>query len=447
LTRKEFAKFIQQVDRNNALTDAAFLAVYEVPADEPADERGVRLEQLQSQAERAGISAGDFNAWYPACEERYWNDPARFRIRADRPGAAFALCALDEVEAQPVDWLFPGVIPRGEITVIGADGGTGKGFYQAAIIAALTNGTPCPMFENGAAPPCAGRVLYCTGEDPIPQVIVPRMRAAGADVHKINAVDSTDYFRRKGAALTLEADEMRKMILEFKPDLVIIDPLQSFLGDGVDMAKRNEMRKAILPFRSAIREVNAAGILTMHTNKRGQVAGRQRLADSSDMWDIARAVFMLGKDKSSGAIYASQEKNSYAPTARTALFEIRGSGNAAKAELRAFTDNKDIDFIAATKTRLAVTREAAQDAILDALHDSTALNMPSEQLRRMVMQGTGCSESTFRDAKRALTQAGQIYSHKVGGFKDSNDIWLTCIGEKPEKQKGSTRHETKCILL
>jgi RecA-family ATPase len=440
LTRKEFSKFIQQIDRNSALSDAAFLAVYEVPPDEPADERGVRLEELQDRAEKAGISAADFNTWYPACEERYLNDPESFHTKPDKPSAAFVLCALDEVEEQPVDWLFPGVIPRGEITVIGADGGTGKGFFQAAIIAALTNGTPCPMFENRAAPTCAGKVLYCTGEDPIPQVLVPRMRAAGADVHKINAVDSTDYFRKTGAALTLDADDMRKFILEYKPDLVIIDPLQSFLGDGVDMAKRNEMRKEILPFRSAIREVNAAGILTMHTNKRGQVAGRQRLADSSDMWDIARAVFMLGKDKSTGTIYASQEKNSYSPTVRTALFKIEGSGNAAKAILQTFTDKKDLDFIAATKTRLAVTREAAQDAILDALNDSTALNMPSEQLRLIVTQSTGCSESTFRDAKRALTKAGQIYSHKVGGFKKGEDGWLTCIGEKPEVQKRSTRH-------
>jgi hypothetical protein len=40
-----------------------------------------------------------------------------------------------------------------------------------------------------------------------------------------------------------------------------------------------------------------------------------------------------------------------------------------------------------------------------------------------------------------------IHAHKVGGFKDGNAVWLTCIGEKPEKQKGSTRHETNCVLL
>ncbi|MFR5991320.1 MAG: hypothetical protein ACLUGP_13515 [Faecalibacterium prausnitzii] len=48
----------------------------------------------------------------------------------------------------------------------------------------------------------------------------------------------------------------------------------------------------------------------MHTNKRANVSGRARLADSSDIWDIARSVLMMGRDKNSEKLYLSHEKSS-----------------------------------------------------------------------------------------------------------------------------------------
>ena len=48
------------------------------------------------------------------------------------------------------------------------------------------------------------------------------------------------------------------------------------------------MRAAITPFRTFCRNNNAAGLIVCHTNKKSAVAGRQRLADSADLWDLAR---------------------------------------------------------------------------------------------------------------------------------------------------------------
>ena len=87
----------------------------------------------------------------------------------------------------------------------------------------------------------------------------------------------------------------------------------------------------------------------MHTNKRANVSGRARLADSSDIWDIARSVLMMGRDKNSEKLYLSHEKSSYSALARTALLHIeQAQVEGVKTAVAVFdsrTDKKDADFV------------------------------------------------------------------------------------------------------
>jgi hypothetical protein len=141
LTRKEFSKFIQQIDRNSALSDAAFLAVYEVPPDEPADERGVRLEELQDRAEKAGISAGDFNAWYPACEERYLNDPESFHTKPQ--GAVLLTKSAKELMSEdipPIRFIVDGLLPQG-LAILASPPKYGKSWMCLDLCVSVASGS------------------------------------------------------------------------------------------------------------------------------------------------------------------------------------------------------------------------------------------------------------------------------------------------------------------
>ena len=126
-------------------------------------------------------------------------------------------------------------------------------------------------------------------------------------------------------------------------------PLQSFLPSDVEMASRNQMRGALLPLRAIAAKQGCAVLIVMHSNKKQGVSGRARLADSSDIWDMARSVLMMGRAKNDGKIYLSHEKNSYARPQQTVLLHIEDveldGVRTAQAVFDGYTDKKDADFI------------------------------------------------------------------------------------------------------
>lgn len=339
---------------------------------------------------------------------------------------------LGEVQTESVDWLVPGLIARGEISLIGADGGTGKGIYYSQMIAAVTTGKQNDFFPD--PPKAPGKVLILSGEDDPRKVLRPRLLAAGANLNNVEVVTSESYYSKKGELLTIDSESLRLKIEKMKPDLVINDPLQAFLPPDVQMCNRNEMRGAITPFKSFCAAVNAAGLTVCHTNKKSNVAGRQRLSDSSDLWDLSRCVVMLGYSKADEAVYASVEKNSYAAKPMTTLFEIQGTQvegvKTAVAVYKGRTDRRDADFVLQKATRQAATKDAAKDAILAALEASKLGSMASTQLQAAVLNEVGCSVATYQNAYKELAKEKQItkkgiYKKGSRGAKD----WIVYLSE------------------
>ena len=339
---------------------------------------------------------------------------------------------LGEVQTESVDWLVPGLIARGEMSLIGADGGTGKGIYYSQMIAAVTTGKQNDFFPD--PPKAPGKVLILSGEDDPRKVLRPRLLAAGADLSRVEVVTSESYYSKKGELLTIDSESLRLKIEKMKPDLVINDPLQAFLPPDVQMCNRNEMRGAITPFKSFCAAVNAAGLTVCHTNKKSNVAGRQRLSDSSDLWDLSRCVVMLGYSKADEAVYASVEKNSYAAKPMTTLFEIQGtqveSVKTAVAVYKGRTDRRDADFVLQKATRPAATKDAAKDAILAALEASKLGSMASTQLQTAVLNEVGCSVDTYQKARKELTDEKRIITKGIykKGSRGAKD-WIVYLAE------------------
>ena len=125
-------------------------------------EHNERLYQLQQRVKKL-VSDTDFDVWLADCARRNREDPDRFfdNAAAQRDKTSrrdrYAARALTGVQSAGIRWLVPGLVPRGEITVIGADGGTGKGLYTAQMIAAVTTGTPSEFFPQAVEEP--GSVL------------------------------------------------------------------------------------------------------------------------------------------------------------------------------------------------------------------------------------------------------------------------------------------------
>ena len=242
-------------------------------------------------------------------------DYASYKNNApSEPAKALAPLCLKDIHGEDTKWLVPGVIPLGEISLLGADGGTGKGIWQAQLIAYVTTGQTSSFFPD--SPQQTGKVLILSGEDDPRKVLKGRITAAGADMSRVLVVTADEYYIQTGKQLCIKDKALADFVDTSEPILLILDPLQSFLPSDVDMAKRNQMRGATLPLKGISSKHNLSTLISMHTNKKQGVSDRARLADSSDLWDIARSVLMMGRDRNTKQIYISHEKSSYSSPPR-----------------------------------------------------------------------------------------------------------------------------------
>ena len=373
--------------------------------------------------------------WLNTCKQAWQADPAAFMaaVNADAKqrklaleGSAVQPGLLADVPMQSVAWLVPQLLPLGEVSLLGADGGTGKGIWQAQLIAYVTAGKTSGFFP--LPPQQTGKVLLLAGEDDPGKVLKARLLAAGADMNRVLVLTADDYFGKTGQPLTLKDQALADFAAKAGPLLLIVDPLQSFLPAGVEMASRNQMRSILLPLKAIAAAQQCAVLLVMHSNKKQGVSDRKRLADSSDIWDMARSVLMMGRAKNDGKIYLSHEKNSYARPQQTVLLHIEDveldGVRTAQAVFDGYTDKKDADFIKEPRVRQAQTKEDTRDAILNVLAESRLGSMASPQLKSEVMREIGCSERTYKSAYAELVKAGDIGKYQLNQ-KNGSRGWFT----------------------
>ena len=426
-----FLEYLNQTPVSELLNDYTYLRVF---IGREADEQMERLDYLESQvtAPGTGISWRQFDTWRAGCAKRAAEDPVAFYDSADNWhdkhfGKKPAPGCMGDVQTQAVQWLVPGLLPLGEISLLGADGGTGKGIWQAQLIAYVTTGKTSGFFP--VPPPKTGNVLVLTGEDDPGKVLKARYMAAGADVSKVFVLSSDEYFDRAGTILTLKDAALAEYAAKHDPALLVIDPLQSFLPADVEMSSRNQMRSALMPLRSISKRQNCAALISMHSNKKQGVSGRARLADSSDIWDLARSVLMMGRSKNDGKLYLSHEKASYSAPQQTVLLHIEDTAvhgiQTARAVFDGYTDKKDADFIAEKRFRLAQSKDDTAAAILNTLAECRLGSMANNDLRAAVLQ-EGHSQRTYERAYSELVKSGEIEKFQLnqkGGVRG----WFTRI--------------------
>ena len=149
--------------------------------------------------------------WLNTCKQAWQADPAAFMaaVNADAKqrklaleGSAAQPGLLADVPMQSVAWLVPQLLPLGEVSLLGADGGTGKGIWQAQLIAYVTAGKTSGFFP--LPPQQTGKVLLLAGEDDPGKVLKARLLAAGADMNRVLVLTADDYFAKTGQPLTLK---------------------------------------------------------------------------------------------------------------------------------------------------------------------------------------------------------------------------------------------------
>lgn len=323
---------------------------------------------------------------------------------------------LDNFEEQEATWLVPGWIPESQITLLAADGGIGKTSLWVNLIAAISSGQRC-ILDPPEHTRKAQRVAFMTTEDSVRKKLKRKLRLAGANMGNIITPDFLQDKTGLLRGLKFGSDEMARFVRYFKPALCVFDPVQGFVPPNIQMGSRNAMRDCMAPLISLGEETGTTFLVVCHTNKRPKAWGRDRIADSADLWDSARSVIMAGFTGDQGIRYLSNEKNNYAALQETLLFSIDDAGQVID-EGTSWKRDKEYtqDNTAATA---APKREDCKSWIITTLDDAGG-SMPAKDLEGAA-NTAGYSFRTLRRAKDELKQAGEVKYFQTGGASDK--VW------------------------
>lgn len=114
-------------------------------------------------------------------------------------GDAAVVVNLHSVAPRPVEWLWPGRVPLGKVTILSGDPNLGKSFLTLDLAARVSAGLPWP---DGTGPAARGSVILLSAEDDVADTLVPRLVAAGADLSRVVAITGLSHGRRREAVCT-----------------------------------------------------------------------------------------------------------------------------------------------------------------------------------------------------------------------------------------------------
>ena len=329
----------------------------------------------------------DRKDWFVMKDLREKNDAGEF----------VPMIRMSDVEQTEVAFLWKPYIPFGKLTILHGDAGNGKTYLAMQLCAACTNKAELPHLE--ALEPF--NVIYQTAEDGLGDTIKPRLIEAGADLEKVLVIDEGD-----DDPLTLADERIERAIRQNNARLLIIDPIQAFLGPNVDMNRANEVRPILRKIGDVAQRTGCAIVLIGHLNKAtGQQSGYRGLG-SIDFTAGVRSVLVIGKSKDDPNLrIMAHDKSSLAP-AGTSLAFLLGDEEGFR-----WVGDFDIsaeELLSGIEKKKESKIQEAKDLICRML--AGGKEVFSEEIDKAAME-KGISSRTVRDAKKEL---GEALKNKIG---------------------------------
>lgn len=314
---------------------------------------------------------------------------------------------MELVKVEQIEWLLYPFIPFGKVTIIQGDPGEGKTTMVLQIIAKLTRGEPILLNKKSQKeaqqdseenlkqevlsqdkPIQPVNVIYQTAEDELGDTIKPRLLAAGADCSRVLVIDDREQ------PLTMLDVRLEEAIMQTKARMVVLDPIQGFLGTDVDMHRANEIRPLMKRMAVLAEKYHCAIILIGHMNKNSNGKSSYRGLGSIDFQAAARSVLIVGrlKDEPETRVMC-HVKSSLAPEGKSVAFRLdKETGFQWIGEYDISADDLLSGDARGQKSRIA------KEFLLDILADG---GMAQKKIEEEASK-QGIKKKTLRNAKQEL---------------------------------------------
>ncbi|MBT8212804.1 MAG: AAA family ATPase, partial [Acidimicrobiia bacterium] len=223
------------------------------------------------------------------------------RAGADLAGAhvgatiAPVLVCLADVEPEAIEWLWPGRIPIGDLTILAGDPGLGKSFVTVDMAARVSTGRTWPDGEVNQV----GGVVLLNAEDRLGKTVRPRLEASGADLNQIMAIDKVvNTVTGAEGPFVIETNvSALRTAIKSTPNcrLAVIDPVTAHMGSTKTISDV-DVRRALAPLMELANECGVAIVLVMHLNKRNDTSAIHRVSGSMAFTAISRSSWIIYKD-------------------------------------------------------------------------------------------------------------------------------------------------------
>lgn len=225
---------------------------------------------------------------------------------------------LSEIQAEEVKWLWFPMIPYGKLTIVQGDPGDGKTTLILNIAAKLSRSEG---LDENMKPTEPMNIIYQTAEDGLADTVKPRLEMAGADCERIMVIDESEK------SLSMIDERLEEAIIKTNAKLLILDPIQAYLGGGMDMNRANEARDMTKKLGALAEKYKCAIVLIGHMNKASGNKAAYRGMGSIDFFAVARSVLLVGRVEGEPNIRAVvQIKNNLAAFGHPKAFELLEGG-------------------------------------------------------------------------------------------------------------------------
>ena len=225
---------------------------------------------------------------------------------------------MSDVQTQPIKWLWYPFIPYGKLTIIQGDPGDGKTTLALNIAAKLSNGKG---LKNEIMTQEPVTIIYQTAEDGLADTVKPRLENAEADCSKILVIDESSKL------LSMTDERLEKALIQTNAKVLILDPIQAYLGGGIYMNRANEARNITKQLGMLAEKYHCAILLIGHMNKAAGNKAVYRGMGSIDFFAVARSVLLVGRVKGEPDIRAVvQIKNNIAAFGHSKAFRLSEKG-------------------------------------------------------------------------------------------------------------------------